>query len=83
MNLIQLTEQRSKEEFQYQIFRENLMITYITENSAEIIAVATATVTLASLISAMTPNETDNKITSILAKVLNWLALNVGKAKPK
>lgn len=59
------------------------MITYITENSAELIAIATATVTLASLISAITPNETDNKITSILAKVLNWLALNVGKAKPK
>jgi hypothetical protein len=59
------------------------MLTYITENSAELIAIATATVTLASLISAITPNETDNKITSLLAKVLNWLALNVGKAKPK
>lgn len=59
------------------------MITYIQENSAELIAIATATVTLASLISAITPNKTDNKVTSILAKVLNWLALNVGKAKPK
>ena len=59
------------------------MITYIQENSAELIAIATATVTLASLISAITPNETDNKITSILTKVINWLALNVGKAKPK
>ena len=59
------------------------MITYIQENSAELIAIATATVTLASLISAITPNKTDNKITSILTKVINWLALNVGKAKPK
>tara|TARA_R110002012_G_scaffold13653_1_gene57990 strand:+ start:753 stop:935 length:183 start_codon:yes stop_codon:yes gene_type:complete len=59
------------------------MITYITENSAELIAIATATVTLASLISVLTPNKTDNKVTSILAKVVNWLALNVGKAKPK
>lgn len=59
------------------------MITYIQENSAELIAIATATVTLASLISAITPNKTDNKVTSILAKVINWLALNVGKAKPK
>ena len=59
------------------------MITYIQENSTELIAIATATVTLASLISAITPNKTDNKVTSILAKVLNWLALNVGKAKPK
>jgi len=59
------------------------MITYITENSAELISIATAIVTLASLISALTPNATDNKVTSILAKVINWLALNVGKAKPK
>tara|TARA_B100000902_G_C27096751_1_gene806670 strand:+ start:569 stop:748 length:180 start_codon:yes stop_codon:yes gene_type:complete len=59
------------------------MITYITENSAELISIATATVTLASLISVLTPNKTDNKVTSILAKVVNWLALNVGKAKPK
>ena len=59
------------------------MITYIQENSAELIAIATATVTLASLISAITPNKTDNKITSILTKVINWLALNVVKAKPK
>ena len=58
------------------------MITYITENSAELISIATATVTLASLVSALTPNKTDNKVTSILAKVINWLALNVGKAKP-
>jgi len=59
------------------------MITYITENSADIIAIATATITLASLISAITPNKTDNKVTSVLAKLINWLALNVGKAKPK
>lgn len=59
------------------------MITYITENSAELISIATAIVTLASLISALTPNATDNKVTSILAKIINWLALNVGKAKPK
>ena len=50
------------------------MITYITENSAELISIATAT---------LTPNKTDNKVTSILTKVINWLALNVGKAKPK
>tara|TARA_B100001250_G_C19669488_1_gene730832 strand:+ start:302 stop:484 length:183 start_codon:yes stop_codon:yes gene_type:complete len=59
------------------------MITYITQNSAELIAIATATVTLASLVSALTPNKTDNKITGVLLKFINWLALNVGKAKPK
>ena len=51
------------------------MITYIIENKEELIAIATAVVTAASLISAMTPNKADNKITGI--------ALNVGKAKPK
>lgn len=59
------------------------MITYIIENKAELISIATAVVTAASLISAMTPNKTDNKITGILLKLINWLALNVGKAKPK
>ncbi len=59
------------------------MITYILENKAELISIATAIVTAASLVSAMTPNKTDNKITGILLKLINWLALNVGKAKPK
>jgi|TARA_R100000278_G_scaffold121339_1_gene105032 hypothetical protein len=59
------------------------MITYILENKEELITIATAVVTTASLISAMTPNKTDNKITGILLKLINWLALNVGKAKPK
>lgn len=59
------------------------MITYIIENKEQLIAIATATVTLASLVSALTPNKTDNKITAIVLKLINWLALNVGKAKPK
>jgi hypothetical protein len=59
------------------------MITYILENKEELIAIATAIISAASLISAMTPNKADNKITGILLKLINWLALNVGKAKPK
>ena len=59
------------------------MITYILENKAELISIATAVVTAASLISAITPNKTDNNITGIALKLINWLALNVGKAKPK
>jgi hypothetical protein len=59
------------------------MITYILENKEELIAIATAVISAASLISAMTPNKADNKITGILLKLINWLALNVGKAKPK
>ncbi len=59
------------------------MINYIIENKEQLITIATATVTLASLVSALTPNKTDNKITATLLKLINWLALNVGKAKPK
>jgi len=59
------------------------MINYIIENKEQLITLATATVTLASLVSAMTPNKTDNKITGVLLKLINWLALNIGKAKPK
>jgi hypothetical protein len=59
------------------------MITYIIENKAELIGIATAVVTAASLISALTPNKADNKITAIALKLINWLAINVGKAKPK
>ena len=59
------------------------MITYIIENKEQLIAISTATVTLASLVSALTPNKTDNKITAIALKLINWLALNIGKAKPK
>lgn len=59
------------------------MITYIIENKEQLITIATATVTLASLVSALTPNKTDNKITAIALKLINWLALNIGKAKPK
>ncbi|MAP54445.1 MAG: hypothetical protein CL605_06035 [Altibacter sp.] len=59
------------------------MINYIIENKEQLVTIATATVTLASLVSALTPNKTDNKVTAILLKVINWLALNIGKAKPK
>ena len=59
------------------------MINYIIENKEQLITIATATVTLASLVSALTPNKTDNKITGILLKLINWLALNIGKAKDK
>ena len=41
------------------------MITYIIENKAELIGIATAVVTAASLISALTPNKADNKITAV------------------
>ena len=37
----------------------------------------------ASLIAALTPTPTDDKIVGKLYKVLDWCALNIGKAKEK
>ena len=37
----------------------------------------------ASLIAAITPTPTDDKIVGKLYKVLDWFALNIGKAKEK
>tara|TARA_R100001082_G_C4317348_1_gene139515 strand:- start:395 stop:571 length:177 start_codon:yes stop_codon:yes gene_type:complete len=37
----------------------------------------------ASLIAALTPTPTDDKIVGKLYKVLDWFALNIGKAKEK
>ena len=37
----------------------------------------------ASLVAALTPTPTDDKIVGKLYKVLDWFALNVGKAKEK
>jgi hypothetical protein len=59
------------------------MVEYITENWSGIIAIATAAVTLASAIAALTPTPKDDGIVKVLYKVVDWLALNVGKAKDK
>ena len=48
------------------------------ENYIEII---TAIVTIASVITAATPNQADNKIVDFLVKLLNVLAINFGKNK--
>ena len=37
----------------------------------------------ASLVAALTPTPTDDKIVGKLYKVLDWFALNIGKAKEK
>ena len=46
-----------------------------------IIAVVTGVVTVASLIANLTPNDTDNKIIAVVAKAVDFLALNF-KPKP-
>ena len=43
--------------------------------------VATAVVTAASAIAAVTPTQVDNRVVAWLRKAVNVLALNVGKAK--
>lgn len=54
---------------------------WILENKEELIAVVTGVVTLASAICALTPTPKDDAIVGRLYKLVEALALNVGKAK--
>ena len=45
------------------------------------IEIITAIVTIASVITAATPNQADNKIVDFVVKLLNVLAINFGKNK--
>ena len=58
-------------------------INYIIENKEEIIAVASSVVALASLVAALTPTPKDDSWVGKAYKIVDWLALNVGKAKDK
>ena len=57
------------------------MINYILENRDSLISIATAVVAAASAICALTPTPKDDGIVRKLYLVLEWAALNVGKAK--
>lgn len=59
------------------------ILSFVSENKEAIISILTATVTLASLIATLTPNESDNKVVQKASTVISWLALNIGKAKSK
>jgi len=59
------------------------IIIYITNNADNIIAALTAVVAAASAIAAITPTPKDDSIAAKAYKVVDWLALNVGKAKDK
>ena len=59
------------------------IISWITEHSAELIAILTGVVTVASAVAALTPTPKDDTIVGKVYKVVDWLALNVGKAKEK
>jgi len=57
------------------------MLNYILENRDSLISVATAIVAAASAICALTPTPKDDGIVRKLYLVLEWAALNIGKAK--
>jgi hypothetical protein len=58
-------------------------INYIFENKEDLIAIVGSVVALASLVAALTPTPKDDKWTGKAYKIVDWLALNVGKAKDK
>jgi hypothetical protein len=57
------------------------MINYIRENRESLIGIATSVVAVASAICALTPTPKDDGIVRKLYIVIEWAALNVGKAK--
>jgi hypothetical protein len=57
------------------------LIDYIINNKEGIIAAITATVTAASAIAALTPTPADDTLVGKLYKIVDWLALNFGRAK--
>jgi hypothetical protein len=59
------------------------MITWILTHQLELIHAVTAVVAAASAIAALTPTPKDNNWVGKLYKIVDWLALNVGKAKDK
>mgnify|MGYP001322051249 CR=1 len=59
------------------------IVTYLVENKDELIAIVSSVVALASLIAAITPTPKDDTWVGKAYKIVDWLALNVGKAKDK
>lgn len=59
------------------------LINYIVDNKDTLISTLTAIVAAASAIAALTPTPADDSIAAKLYKIVDWLALNVGKAKDK
>ena len=59
------------------------IIDFLNENSDGLFSVATAIVTLFAAIAAVTPTPKDDGWAGKAYKVIDWLALNVFKAKDK
>ena len=58
-------------------------MTWIIENKEALIGIITSVVAVASAIAALTPTPKDDTIVGKIYKVVDLLALNVGKAKDK
>jgi hypothetical protein len=59
------------------------LITWVGAHSDQIISAITSIVTGASALAALTPTPKDDTFVGKLYKVIDFLALNVGKAKDK
>tara|TARA_B100001059_G_C17688395_1_gene503594 strand:+ start:686 stop:874 length:189 start_codon:yes stop_codon:yes gene_type:complete len=59
------------------------IIAYLVSNVDSILAALTAIVAAASAVAALTPTPTDDSLVAKAYKIVDWLALNIGKAKDK
>lgn len=59
------------------------IISYLVTNVDSILFAVSAVVAAASAVAALTPTPKDDSVVAKLYKVVDWLALNVGKAKDK
>ncbi|MDP0496400.1 MAG: hypothetical protein Q7Q73_09345 [Verrucomicrobiota bacterium JB024] len=59
------------------------MIEYITQHWDEILLIITSVIAAASAIAAITPTPKDDAVLKVIKGIVDKLALNVGKAKPK
>lgn len=59
------------------------IISYLVSNVDSILFAVSAVVAAASAVAALTPTPKDDSIVAKVYKVLDWVALNVGKAKDK
>jgi hypothetical protein len=59
------------------------IISYLVSNVDSILFAVSTVVAAASAVAALTPTPKDDSIVAKAYKVLDWVALNVGKAKDK
>lgn len=57
------------------------IINYIIDNHRELLGIATSVIAAASAIAAVTPTPADDKFVGKAYRIIDWLALNIGRAK--